>query len=289
MRAVRALYRVWNTPTWKDRPLNRHIPSAPGTAGSHPSRTGLTLLVVLALLTILTLLPVTREATAARLEAASTRALAAFAVARGLNAVISVVQETEVGFSLGVNITAEPGQALDPLNDLVERFSLAALAAAAILGALRLATDLFAWPAVPVALWVWMLGTLALARWWPGAPARALNRALAAVLTAWGFVLLTPLAINFVHQAPPIEARYQAATQAMEQSRERIAALAAERGIPSRADLQRWVDELSALAGSLTDELLTQLSVFLLETLAVPLIVFWILLRVVSGLLRVDG
>lgn len=243
-------------------------------------------MLLLGLLTAITLLPVTREATQAQLESAGGRALAAFAVARGLNAVISVIQETQVGFSLGVNITAEPGQALDPLNDLIERFSLVALSAAAVLGALRLATELFAWPVVPAILWFWLMVALSLARWWPGGVARATNRALGAVLTAWAFILLTPVAMEWVHHAPPIAERYNTAERALDLSHQRIAVLAAETGVPSRSDIERWVDELSTLAGSLTEQLLTQLSVFLLETLAVPLIVFWVLLRVVPGLVR---
>lgn len=273
----------------RDVALNQNPEHSSDRGAERNARSGLALFVLLVLLTAVTFLPFTRAATQEQLESAAGRALAAFAVARALNAVISVVQETEVGFSLGVNITAEPGQVLDPLNDLVERFSLVALTAAAVLGALRLATELFAWPAVPMVMWLWLVLVLAAGRWLPGAPARALTRALGGVLTAWAFVLFTPVAMEWVHHAPPIAERYAEATLTMEQSRERISALYAERGIPSRADLQLWVEELTTLAGSLTDELLTQLSVFLLETLAVPLVVFWVLLRIVSGLLRPTG
>jgi hypothetical protein len=44
--------------------------------------------------------------------------------ARALNAVISVAQGTEVSLQpLGVGVTLAPGQLLDPVNDLVEKFS----------------------------------------------------------------------------------------------------------------------------------------------------------------------
>ena len=64
-----------------------------------------------------------------------TRALVAFAAARGLNGVISVAQGTEMAFQpAGVGVTITPGQVLDPINDLVERFSGVMLTAAASIG-----------------------------------------------------------------------------------------------------------------------------------------------------------
>lgn len=60
----------------------------------------------------------------AQIDAGFKRALVAFAAARTLNAVISVIQETEVTvqpFGLGVKLA--PGQLLDPVNDLVENFA----------------------------------------------------------------------------------------------------------------------------------------------------------------------
>jgi hypothetical protein len=63
------------------------------------------------------------------------RALVTFAVARTLNGVISVAQGTEVAVEpggVGVNFTV--GQVLDPINDLVERFSAVMLVATSSLG-----------------------------------------------------------------------------------------------------------------------------------------------------------
>ena len=62
-------------------------------------------------------------------EAALARAMVTYGVARSLNGVISVVQETEVALSpAGVGVTLAPGQLLDPVNDLIERFSWVMLA-----------------------------------------------------------------------------------------------------------------------------------------------------------------
>ena len=63
------------------------------------------------------------------------RTLVTFAVARGLNGIISVVQGTEVAVEpVGVGLTFTPGQILDPVNDLIERFSWVVLASGTSLG-----------------------------------------------------------------------------------------------------------------------------------------------------------
>jgi hypothetical protein len=64
-------------------------------------------------------LPATQQ-----VDAGLKRALVSFATARALNAVISVAQGTQASIQpLGVGVTLAPGQALDPVNDLVEKFS----------------------------------------------------------------------------------------------------------------------------------------------------------------------
>ena len=59
-----------------------------------------------------------------KVDAGLKRALISFATARTLNAVVSVIQETDIAMEPGgVGVKFAPGQALDPINDLVEKFS----------------------------------------------------------------------------------------------------------------------------------------------------------------------
>lgn len=59
-----------------------------------------------------------------KVDAGLKRALISFATARTLNAVISVIQGTDIAIEpAGVGVKLAPGQALDPINDLVEKFS----------------------------------------------------------------------------------------------------------------------------------------------------------------------
>ena len=68
-------------------------------------------------------------------EQSLNRALVTFGAARALNGVISVAQGTEVALEPGgIGIIMTPGQILDPINDLIERFSSVMLVAASSLG-----------------------------------------------------------------------------------------------------------------------------------------------------------
>lgn len=84
------------------------------------------------------LLGAVENATAAHLDASLTNTLVAYGVARALNAGISVVQESELDLSpAGIGVTLAAGQVLDPLNDIIERFSWLLLVCAASLGVQR--------------------------------------------------------------------------------------------------------------------------------------------------------
>ena len=62
------------------------------------------------------------------------RAVYSFALAKGLNAVISVIQSLEINASFFVGATVGLGEILDPLNDMVERFSWVMLASSVSIG-----------------------------------------------------------------------------------------------------------------------------------------------------------
>jgi len=76
-------------------------------------------------------------------DEAFSQALIVFATARTLNAVISVVQGTEVG---PPGVTIAVGEILDPVNDLVERFSWIMLVSVTSLGIQTILMDIVATP-----------------------------------------------------------------------------------------------------------------------------------------------
>ena len=90
------------------------------------------------------------------------RAFITFALARSLNGVISAVQGTELALQpAGVGVTLTPGQILDPVNDLVERFSWIMLGATLSLGIQQVLLDVGQWWALRVLVavlglwWLW--------------------------------------------------------------------------------------------------------------------------------------
>lgn len=70
-----------------------------------------------------------------QLDAAFIRSVSVFAIARSLNGLISVLQGTEVLLSpAGVGVNLALGQIVDPMNDMVERFSWIMLMSSVSLG-----------------------------------------------------------------------------------------------------------------------------------------------------------
>ena len=92
------------------------------------------------------------------------RSLIAFAVARGLNGLISVAQEAEIAMQpAGIGLTLSPGEILDPINDLIERFSVVMLVTASALGIQKLMLSIGAWDYfnyLIIAFWAFTAGYL---------------------------------------------------------------------------------------------------------------------------------
>lgn len=89
-------------------------------------------------------------------------ALVTFAVARTLNGVVSAAQGTEVALEPGgVGVVLSVGEILDPINDLIERFSAVMLIAASSLGLQTLLLNITSWWGVTAFLLVAAAGFLA--------------------------------------------------------------------------------------------------------------------------------
>jgi len=252
----------------------------------------------------------------AQAQAGFKRAVASFATARALNAVISVVQGTEFSVQpLGIGVTLTPGQMLDPLNDLVERFSDLMLMASVAFGvqllllemgvhwgmslALSLVAAAWAWqywqrlnghppaplpaeggddrsPAAPApGSWLRPLGT---AR--RGRPPALLGRVLVALLLVRFIVPLAGMASDIVYKGF-MQDQYAASQQGIEQSSQAIGALVPAEGVASQKwwQFSKHLEQLGATIDNTVEHTIRLIVVFLLQTLILPLAVFWILLR----------
>jgi hypothetical protein len=87
------------------------------------------------------------------IEETMTRAAVTFAVVRGLNGVVSVLQGTEIAVSpAGVGLNVSIGEILDPVNDLAERFSWVMLVSTASLGIQRILLEMGNWLGIQLLL-----------------------------------------------------------------------------------------------------------------------------------------
>jgi hypothetical protein len=100
------------------------------------------------------------------------RALVSFGSARALNAVISVIQGTEIAIEpMGVGMTLAPGEALDPVNDLIERFSMVMLASSTSIGIQKIFLQISSWPLFS-GLYIGIFGLTLLCLWLPVIPVK---------------------------------------------------------------------------------------------------------------------
>lgn len=227
-------------------------------------------------------------------QAGLKRALVTFATARTLNAVISVVQGTEVSVQPGgVGIVFTPGQVLDPVNDLVEQFSALMLAASVAFG-LQLALIKFGgyW-AVSLVLSVFAIAW-AWANWRQWVAPGWLTRLFVGLLLVRFAVPVVVLGSEAGFKLF-LEKDYAAGQSSIELSTSRFASLSPPAPVPKAdetlterfrnwwsqsADVGKRIDELKDLAGRAVEQIVMLIVVFLLQTLVVPLLLLWALLRI---------
>ena len=164
-------------------------------------------------------------------EDALKRALATFAVARTLNGVISVAQGTEIALEPGgVGVMLTPGQILDPINDLVERFSSVMLVAASSLGLQIVLLEILSWWVLTAALIVSLVAAL-LVMWSPELRKNrivALIPKVALALTVVRFALpVIIICTNFVFETF-LETRHDVASGELSASATQIEQISAD-------------------------------------------------------------
>ena len=251
-----------------------------------------------ALLVVVWLTPPDAAATR-QVDAGLKRALATYAAARALNAVISVAQGTEVALEPGgIGVVLAPGQALDPVNDLVEQFSSLMLMASVSFGLQRALLGIGGHATVSVALSI-VAAAWAVWRWRRRVAPPWLARLLLVLLLARFAVPLAALGSDAVFRVF-LARDYAAAQGAIGLSAERIGAAGAASApppgappadagaverlrrwwaqAPGPADVGRRLDELKRLAADTADHVVMLIVVFLLQTLVLPLLTLWALL-----------
>ena len=224
-------------------------------------------------------------------DAGLKRALVSFATARALNAAISVAQGTEVAVQpAGIGVILSPGQALDPINDLVEQFSNLMLTASVAFGVEKVLISIGAHWVVSLML------TIAAAAWFAFISRKDtaphwLSRLLILLLMIRFAIPVVTIGSDLLFRQF-METDYQSSQRGIESVSghlEKIdtqdVAKADDRGVLDRfkgwaaqqTDFKSLYANLKASAEQATERIITLMVIFLLQTLVFPLALLWIM------------
>ncbi len=262
-------------------------------------RTVLMLIVALAALS-----GVVDDASQTYAEKAFKRALVTFAVARTLNGVISVAQGTEVALEPGgVGVNLSVGQILDPINDLVERFSAVMLVAASSLGLQNILLKMTAGWGVTAVLII-AAGFVIATVWSPRLVASKYSAVVLRVFLVMLFVRFSvPLLIigtNLVSDTF-LATEQATATAALEATRTEIEELNEEADVPpdqsimdrigsmiddslESMNVTHRLERLKATASNASEHMINLIVIFVLQTIILPLVFIWLLIEALKSI-----
>jgi hypothetical protein len=234
------------------------------------------------------------------------RALITYGIARGLNGVISVAQGTDVAVEpVGIGVTFTPGEILDPLNDLVERFSWIMLASGTSLGVQRVLLDVTAWVGFTALVGLAIVAA-AVVGWWPGPVPPVIRRGvyrLALVLVILRFSVPMIAILGETLYSRFLEPQYAASKQKLEQTAETISTIndEARRQLPvgedeslmasvKRAyasatgvlDVEERIEAFKRAAADVSEYAINLIVVFVLQTILFPLLSVWLVIQLVK-------
>jgi len=235
------------------------------------------------------------------------RSVSAFAIAKGLNGVISVVQGTEVAVEpAGIGLILTPGQILDPANDLVERFSWVMLICTTSLGIQSILLKIFSsfyfssLVAVSLLLMVWFV--------WNNQNVsigmkNILYRLIAFLIILRFFIPVMAISSEAVYKSF-LEPTYAESKLQLEHSNKVIASLSEENKEVSKKDedipwykslsndfnaaidsfdVDKRVERLKAEADNLMGYIIDLIVVFTMQNIFLPLVFIWISLKLIQA------
>jgi len=245
-------------------------------------------------------LPAIQDLADRQIDEGLKRALVAFAAARTLNAVISVAQSTQVTAQVGVGATVALGEALDPINDLVEQFARVMLTASIVFGVQKALLAIGGhWI---VSATVTGVALLWIALYPRGSTPVWLSRLLLVLLVVRFAIPAAVIGsdLAFQHFLAP---QYLDATKSIESVTEKVdgaseppTAAAKPRDWitaikdffsipPSLKNPVERLAELTKVVSDLTDQLVRLMVVFVVQTVVLPIVLLWAILRLAGGLL----
>lgn len=245
-------------------------------------------------------------------DKAFNRALISFGIAKTLNGVISIAQGTEIAIQpAGIGINLTPGQILDPVNDLVERFSWIMLMSTTSLGIQKVFLSMSIWPEFNYLLVSFLiLGLLLLfIKNNNYNQLRILVLRLSLLMVVLRFVVPIAGLANEGIYSVFLEDEYVSATQQLEFTAEEIGQLNKENNFnqpnlrkksvwesakdfykssSEMLDVNKKIDEYKNAAKETTQHIVNLIVVFLFQTLIIPLLFIFTLYALFKYIIKLD-
>lgn len=258
-------------------------------------------------LAVLAHLAILDKAGLSHTEEGLNRALVTYGLSRGLNGVISVVQGTEVAIEpVGIGMTFTPGQILDPVNDLIERFSTIVLVSATAFGVQRIFLDLVADPLFSIALSV--LVVIALSVLWFGKGVSknlretVFRSALIFLIIRFSVPAVAIFSENFYQyflapqyqsssaqllsttdQLIDIQAKTEPSVPPMAEQKSLFeSAKELYRSATSTFDMQQHLQDFTQAAENISEHAIKLIVIFLFQTIILPLGSVWLILKTIK-------
>ena len=235
-----------------------------------------------------------------QVDAGFKRAVISFATARGLGAIISVAQGTDVSAQPGgIGVKFAPGQILHPLADLVAKFSDLMLTVTIIFGAMKVLLVIGGNSGVSIAvtvvtvLWLWF--------YWRGRiPPLWLSR-LAIILLLIRFSVPVTMAGSDAVYEMFMADEYKTSQSSLDASTGMLRSQdytttnanadsswleRAKEWVASKLNVKAHIESMKEAVNRMVEHIINIIVVFMLQTIVIPLVFFWALYRVVTAMFQ---
>ncbi|PLY03808.1 MAG: hypothetical protein C0623_00205 [Desulfuromonas sp.] len=240
------------------------------------------------------------------------RALVSFALARTTNAIISVIQDSEINIApAGVGVTIAVGEALDPVNDMIERFSWVMLVSLVSLGMQKMLIEISPWFSIKLLLFPALLFILA-GLWSGGRWRQTLTRfgtRLVFLAIVVRFCIPVVAAVNEEIYALFLDQHYTSAVNEIEHGNAALRKMdpmehgSSDRktdgiwdGVKKKAeqvgemiDLQHRISRMKTRLTGMIENLLKMIAVFTLNTVVLPIGLLWLLAKLFRSITGSDS
>lgn len=224
------------------------------------------------------------------------RGIIVFAIARGINGAVSVLQSTEVSASLGVGVNVGVGEVLDPINDLVESFSSIMLLSNVSVGTQLVLLKVGSW----IGLKIILAGAavIALLGIWIRTQRfdfGAFGLKVFFLFLAFRFLIPVTAWISESTYRSFLETTYQESTGKLETMSEEMKPEGLPNGSTDQGwmdkakgvlDLKKKIDQWRGMIGDFSRHVINLIVVFLVQTILIPLGVLWGTLYFVRAMAR---